>query len=146
MTWNCAHRGASAHAPENTLAALRLAVDQGAGMAEMDVQLSADGVPVLIHDETLDRTTDGQGPVAALPAAEIQRLDAGSWFGPDFAVLRSRGVMMNIPKMVRELHSEIIGGGQIPVLMSAERAMGGGGITPGELELGTQIQVTFAVQ
>lgn len=85
MTGNCAHRGASAHAPENTLAALRLAIDQGADMAEMDVQLSADGVPVLMHDVTVDRTTDGQGPVADLSREKIQRLDAGSWFGQDFA-------------------------------------------------------------
>src|SRR5688572_21264861 len=62
-----AHRGASALAPENTLAAFRLALAQGAPAVECDVHLSADGVPVVIHDATVDRTTDGTGEVAALP-------------------------------------------------------------------------------
>jgi glycerophosphoryl diester phosphodiesterase len=82
MTLNCAHRGASGHAPENTLAALRLAVAMGADMVEVDVQLSRDGQPVLIHDETLDRTTSGTGPVAGQTMAELSGLDAGSWLDP----------------------------------------------------------------
>lgn len=77
----CAHRGASGHAPENTLAAVVLAADQGAVMTEIDVQLSADGQTVVIHDETLDRTTTGNGPVADHTLAQLQDLDAGSWFG-----------------------------------------------------------------
>ena len=81
MTRICAHRGASGHAPENTLAAVVLAADQGAVMTEIDVQLSADGQAVVIHDETLDRTTTGRGPVAEHTLAELQALDAGSWFG-----------------------------------------------------------------
>jgi glycerophosphoryl diester phosphodiesterase len=71
------HRGASANAPENTLAAFRLAVEQGADGVELDVTLTADGVPVVIHDDTLDRTTSGHGAVSALSLAEIQSLDAG---------------------------------------------------------------------
>src|SRR5690349_2161152 len=71
------HRGASADAPENTMRAFRLALEQGADGVELDVQPSADCVPVVIHDGTLDRTTDGRGPVSALPWAEISRLRAG---------------------------------------------------------------------
>ena len=80
-----AHRGASAEAPENTLAAFRRALDAGADGIEMDVHLASDGVPVVIHDDTLERTTDGTGAVAAHRAAQLQTLDAGSWFGPHFA-------------------------------------------------------------
>jgi glycerophosphoryl diester phosphodiesterase len=80
-----AHRGASAEGPENTLAAFRLALEQGAPAVECDVHLSADGYPVVIHDETVDRTTNGKGAVAALTRAALRGLDAGSWRGPQFA-------------------------------------------------------------
>jgi len=80
-----AHRGAGALAPENTLAAMRVAVARGWRMVEYDVKLSADGIPVLLHDATLDRTTDGAGDAAALPYASLALLDAGHWYGPDFA-------------------------------------------------------------
>lgn len=80
-----AHRGASAEAPENTLAAFRRAVEVGADGIELDVHLSADGIPVVIHDETLERTTDGTGPVAAWSSGRLQALDAGSWFDEHFA-------------------------------------------------------------
>lgn len=80
-----AHRGASAEAPENTLAAFRRALEVGADGIELDVHLSADGVPVVIHDETLERTTNGVGPVAAYGSEALQTLDAGSWFDPHFA-------------------------------------------------------------
>jgi glycerophosphoryl diester phosphodiesterase len=80
-----AHRGASARAPENTLAAFRLAIDTGAPAVECDVHLSADGVPVVIHDERVDRTTTGSGRVSSLTAAELRALDAGCWFGRAFA-------------------------------------------------------------
>ena len=71
------HRGASAAAPENTLAAFRLAQQQGADGIEFDVQLSADGVPVVIHDDTVERTTNGRGRVSDLTLAQLQTLDAG---------------------------------------------------------------------
>lgn len=71
------HRGASAEAPENTLQAFRLALEQGADGIEFDVQPSADGAPVVIHDDTVDRTTDGRGVVAALPWQALAVLDAG---------------------------------------------------------------------
>ena len=80
-----AHRGASAEAPENTLAAFRLALQQGAPAVECDVHLSADGCPVVIHDETVDRTTNGKGAVVGLTRAALRGLDAGSWRGPRFA-------------------------------------------------------------
>jgi glycerophosphoryl diester phosphodiesterase len=81
------HRGASAYAPENTLAAFRLALEQGADGVELDVTLSADGVPVVIHDDTLDRTTTGKGPVSQLTLTELKTLEAGysSKFGEQFA-------------------------------------------------------------
>lgn len=78
------HRGAAAAAPENTLPSLREAKRQGAGGVEFDAKLTADGVPVLFHDETLDRTTDGRGPVAETRLRDIRRLDAGLWFGPEW--------------------------------------------------------------
>lgn len=75
------HRGASAAAPENTLTGIRQAKRDGAGWVEFDVKLTADGQAILMHDETLDRTTSGRGPVRAATLDEIRRLDAGFWFG-----------------------------------------------------------------
>ena len=80
-----AHRGGGRAAPENTLAAIRAGAEAGFRMVEFDVMLSRDGVPVLIHDDTLERTTDGRGAVAAHDFAALRRLDAGSWHGPAFA-------------------------------------------------------------
>jgi len=79
-----AHRGASGQAPENTHAAFAAALDLGVDAIELDCQLSADGELIVIHDETLDRTTDGLGPVAARTWAELAVLDAGAWRGPQF--------------------------------------------------------------
>ncbi len=79
-----AHRGASYHAPENTMAAFTAAVEGGADGLELDIHLSRDGVPVVIHDETLERTTDGCGPVAGMALLQLQQLDAGGWFSPEF--------------------------------------------------------------
>jgi len=78
------HRGAKDFAPENTLASLREAKRQGAAWVEVDVKLTADGRPILMHDDRLDRTTDGTGPVADRTLAEIRRLDAGRWFSEAF--------------------------------------------------------------
>ena len=84
MTVAVAHRGASAHAPENTMEAFRLAVEMGADAIELDVHRSRDGKLVVIHDDTLDRTTDGTGSVSELALKEIQQADAGARFvGPD---------------------------------------------------------------
>ena len=114
------HRGASAYAPENTLAAFRLALEQGADGVELDVTLSADDAPVVIHDDTLDRTTDGRGPVRAHSLAELKRLDAGRWFGLKFAGERlptlgeafaalGRGPLINV-----ELKRDPSGAGRLP--------------------------------
>ena len=78
-----AHRGNRAFAPENTVAAFAEAVALGADAVEFDVQLSRDGVPMVFHDSTLERTTDGHGAVAAHSAAELARLDAGANFTRD---------------------------------------------------------------
>ena len=80
-----AHRGASSSAPENTLAAFAAAVELGADGIELDIHLSRDGVPVVIHDESLERTTDGQGLVSDANLMQLQELDAGSWFSAAFA-------------------------------------------------------------
>ncbi|WP_194843447.1 glycerophosphodiester phosphodiesterase [Paenibacillus sp. B01] len=76
-----AHRGASADAPENTFAAFELALRQGADYIELDVQLSRDGVPFVLHDEKLERTTDGRGIASRRTMRELESLDAGGWFG-----------------------------------------------------------------
>lgn len=80
-----AHRGYSNVAPENTLASTRKAIEVGADWCECDVYRTADGAIVLMHDDTVDRTTNGHGAVTALTLAEIKRLDAGSWKDPAFA-------------------------------------------------------------
>jgi len=80
-----AHRGASAYAPENTLAAFRVAVDQGADWLEFDVQQTADGHLVVFHDLRMERTSSGRGALRELSLEQVRQLDAGSWFGPEFA-------------------------------------------------------------
>ncbi len=79
-----AHRGASAEAPENTIAAFELAIVHGADGIELDIHLSRDDQPVVIHDFTLERTTDGSGPVRERTVRELKRLDAGGWRGGQF--------------------------------------------------------------
>jgi glycerophosphoryl diester phosphodiesterase len=90
-----AHRGSSREAPENTLPAIRRAVEQGADLVELDYRESSDGELVAVHDETADRTSDARHalgrkhvPIASLSLAELRRLDFGSWFGPSFAGTR----------------------------------------------------------
>ncbi len=103
-----AHRGAGLLAPENTLAAFRLGAAHGWRAFECDVKLSADGVPFLLHDATLERTTSGQGRAGDLPWAALSRLDAGAWHSrayageppPTLAALaawvRANGLLLNI--------------------------------------------------
>jgi glycerophosphoryl diester phosphodiesterase len=100
-----AHRGASGTRPENTLVAFRRAVELGAHMIELDVQCARDGAVVVIHDETLDRTSDGVGPVCNRTLAELSELDAGRWFGAEWAgeriptlaaVLRAVSIPINV--------------------------------------------------
>jgi glycerophosphoryl diester phosphodiesterase len=99
-----AHRGASASAPENTLPAFELAVRQGADAFELDVRLTRDGAPVVIHDATLDRTTSLTGPVRARTLAELRVADAGRWFTPDAGrTLPCRDQGVRIPTLAEVL-------------------------------------------
>lgn len=103
-----AHRGGGALAPENTLAAIRRGFELGFRGIECDARLSRDEVPVLIHDRTLERTTDGIGAVAEASAADLAQLDAGRWFGQEFRgeplptleatidFCRARGIWINL--------------------------------------------------
>ena len=79
------HRGAKGHAPENTMLSFMMGADMGVTAVETDVHLSKDGEVVLIHDHTVDRTTDGHGFVKDMTLAELKKLDAGSWYDPRFA-------------------------------------------------------------
>lgn len=79
-----AHRGDLAHAPENTLPAFQQAIHKGADGVELDAKLTSDGHVIVIHDTTVNRTTDGSGRVASMPLEEIRSLDAGRWFGEAF--------------------------------------------------------------
>lgn len=83
--YQCAHRGASGHAPENTLAAFRLAFEMGAEMCELDIQQTADDRLVVMHDDTLERTTNGKGNLWEMTLAELQRYDAGLWYDQKFS-------------------------------------------------------------
>ncbi len=80
-----AHRGSSGRAPENTLAAFEMALEQGSDMIECDVRLTKDEEVVVFHDRTLDRTTNGKGPIEEQTLEELKRLDAGSWFSSRFS-------------------------------------------------------------
>lgn len=103
-----AHRGGGSLAPENTLAAIRLGQSLGFRAAEFDVKLTRDGVPILLHDATLDRTTSGRGPAGSRTWAELEPLDAGGWLSEAFRgepiprfddvarVLREAGTMANV--------------------------------------------------
>jgi len=100
------HRGNAAHAPENTLESFRQALAAGAECLELDVHLSADGVAVVIHDATLDRTTDLSGAVHELPADRIRAADAGARFTRDGQTYPYRGRGLNVPtleEVLREL-------------------------------------------
>ena len=78
------HRGAAGYAPENTLASIRAAARLGVHFVEFDAKLSSDGHVILFHDEELDRTTDGSGPLANMDLGDLRSLDAGGWFGEKF--------------------------------------------------------------
>jgi len=94
---NIGHRGASVQYPENTLASFRAAVEAGAGGLELDVRLTRDGHPVVMHDATVDRTTDGFGAVSGMTLAQVRRLDAGGAGRPDERVPSLREVLAGFP-------------------------------------------------
>ena len=83
--WVIGHRGAMGHCPENTFVSFERALELGADWIELDVHLTRDGALAVIHDETVDRTTDGHGFVRDHTLAELKKLDAGAWFGSEFA-------------------------------------------------------------
>jgi glycerophosphoryl diester phosphodiesterase len=97
---NLAHRGASALVPENTIEAFRLAVEAGAGGLELDVHMTRDGHIVVIHDATVDRTTNGSGAISEMTLDELRRLDAGHTFSPDGGSTRPyRGRGVRVPTL-----------------------------------------------
>ncbi|MFH9726427.1 glycerophosphodiester phosphodiesterase family protein [Streptomyces sp. NPDC017254] len=114
-----AHRGAPSAAPENTLVSDEVARRGGADWIENDVQPSKDGVPYILHDTTVDRTTDGTGPLRSLTSAQLNALDAGSWFAPAYAGarvptlaaqladLRDRGGKLLLEIKGRHSHAEV---------------------------------------
>lgn len=125
-----AHRGFSGRAPENTLASIREAIAIGADMVEIDVTLTADDEVVVIHDEKVQRTTDGHGLVAGFTLAQLQQLDAGSWFAPRFAGERiptleqileavDGKILLNV-----EIKSEAVPGGVAGKVAAAIQARG----------------------
>jgi glycerophosphoryl diester phosphodiesterase len=125
-----AHRGFSGAAPENTLASVRAAIEVQADMVEIDVTLTADGRIVVIHDSTLDRTTSGSGEVSQFTLAELQQLDAGSWFDARFAGERiptleevftevDGRILLNV-----EIKSEAVSRGVVDKVASAIRETG----------------------
>jgi glycerophosphoryl diester phosphodiesterase len=83
--WVVGHRGAMGHRPENTMASFERALELGADWIELDVHLTRDAALAVIHDESLDRTTDGHGLIGDHSLAELKRLDAGAWFGAEYA-------------------------------------------------------------
>ncbi len=140
-----AHRGAGKLAPENTLAAFRLGASQGFRAFECDVKLSADGLPFLLHDDTLDRTTTGQGRAGDLAWTALSQLDAGSWQGRQYAgeplptlqavaaFMRRNGYLLNIEikptpgqeeetgRVVAALADQLWAGADVPPLLSSFR-------------------------
>jgi glycerophosphoryl diester phosphodiesterase len=85
MPFTIGHRGAALHAPENTLAAIDKAIALGFDYVELDVRYTSDDVPVLLHDSAVDRTTNGSGQIFNMSYADLQKLDAGSWYSEEFA-------------------------------------------------------------
>lgn len=107
-----AHRGFSANFPENTIAALEGALDAGAVALEWDVRVTADGTPVLFHDDRLDRTTDGSGDFSEVSMERLAHLDAGSWFSPQFVGTRIstlEEVLHAIEPRVERIYPELKG-------------------------------------
>jgi glycerophosphoryl diester phosphodiesterase len=97
------HRGAAGAAPENTLPGFRLALEQGADALELDIRVTGDGVPVVLHDPTLDRTTDRAGPVDGLPLEAVRQADAGYHFTPGGRAFPWRGRDARVPTLAEVL-------------------------------------------
>ncbi len=112
------HRGAAAHAPENTLAGFACAARLGVRWIELDVQLTSDGVPVVFHDDRLERTTDGRGVLVETSLADLRRLDAGGWFADRFAGER-------VPTLAEALSLLVAQGQGLCLEVKADEARGG---------------------
>jgi glycerophosphoryl diester phosphodiesterase len=108
-----AHRGASGSAPENTLEAFELALRHGADAFELDVRLTGDGVPVLLHDPTLDRTTNHSGPLSATSVVQLMEIDAGARFSPDGLSYPFQGRGVRVPTLRQVLQTFP----QVPILL-----------------------------
>lgn len=111
-----AHRGFSAAAPENTMAALVAGLEAGADAVEFDLHTASDGIAVLLHDETLRRTTNGRGKVTDYTAAELGALDAGSWFSREFAgepVPTLSAALRRLAETNVRIYAEVKGVGQV---------------------------------
>jgi glycerophosphoryl diester phosphodiesterase len=107
-----AHRGYSAKAPENTLTAMDAAIAAGADAVEFDLQTAACGTPVVFHDAMLGRTTNGVGPLGRRPLGHLKALDAGSWFGPEFAgetIPSQEEALDHLRDRVKRVYQEIKG-------------------------------------
>lgn len=104
---NVAHRGASSYAPENTFAAYDKALALGVNHVEIDVQLTRDDHIVVIHDDTVDRTTNAKGRVAVFTLAELRAMDAGSWFSAEYAGERIRSLGETLEHYKGRLHFHI---------------------------------------
>lgn len=126
-----AHRGVNHAVPENTLSAFRRAVDVGADGVELDVHLTRDGVPVVIHDETVDATTDGTGRVTEMTLSEVKALDAGAYVDPAFAGTR----VPTLEEVLAEIGHQLLvnielkpaggrNGGLAPAVVGVVRQMG----------------------
>lgn len=120
------HRGANALAPENTMASALAALDYGAEWIEVDVRPSSDGVLFNLHDETLDRTTNGKGKLEDTPSEVVRRLDAGSWFGPQFANLHVPTIaeMLDSLQGKAKVFFDVKHGTPIPALVQLVREKG----------------------
>jgi glycerophosphoryl diester phosphodiesterase len=117
MSLVIAHRGCSGRAPENTVAAFGLAIEMKVDLVELDVQFSNDKEIMVIHDETVQRTTNGRGEVAEMTREEIQQLDAGSWFSPRFKG-RKVPTLAEVFQLVKPSRSDLLieikEGGSLP--------------------------------
>lgn len=122
MTIIVGHRGASAYRPENTMPSFELAVEQGADAIELDVHLTQDGELAVIHDETLDRTTDLAGPVAGRSIGEIRNADAGARFSAEDGTQPFAGQGLKIPTLAEVLDWLPDGVGLVVELKAADAA------------------------
>ncbi|HUK30702.1 MAG TPA: glycerophosphodiester phosphodiesterase family protein [Candidatus Acidoferrum sp.] len=146
--WNIAHRGASGHAPENTLAAFRMAVEMSAKFIETDLQVTRDAWIVAMHDDTVNRTTESRGHISKMTLAELRALDAGAWFagasGRSFAGERVP-TLEEILAFAREVDVSFYLELKTSESWTVERSLAGALASSGELARATVISFDPAV-